>query len=271
MMWLSSLTRHLKVLHIQWTKVLEFRLRALVWFIVGGMNTTILLMYWLATLRAGDPQSSLVTLSGIISYYLLMVTVATVTNSHIEEDIAYRDIFRGDIYSYILRPYPYLLLKFQEEIVWRILGGVWALLTIGILFLIGLRLEILLQPHIWLLTFISIALGIGTSFFFKCILGLTSVWLTNIRGAMELAVIVEITLAGFVIPLHLLPGMMKTVALYSPFAVHAYYPVRILSTALSPAEVLKILGIQLFWLLFLGVAANKLYRLALTKYTGVSQ
>lgn len=108
-----TLSRHWQIFEIHVIDVVQFRLRALVWFLLGLINTGIVLLFWWATLRASGSPADAPTLPVITSYYLLMLTMASVIMCHLEEDIAYRDIQKGELYRYLLRPYPYLLKKFH--------------------------------------------------------------------------------------------------------------------------------------------------------------
>lgn len=170
-----GLRRHLRVFQIRLIEVFQFRLRSLMWLFVGGINTVILLLFWWATLSAGQPTNPALTIPAITTYYLLMTTLATTTICHIEEDIAYRDIYKGLIYGPLLRPYPYLLGKFQEEIVWRLLEGFWAIIILAFILLTGFQLQLTDSPTRWVLTIISALLSTLVSFFMKSILGLLAI------------------------------------------------------------------------------------------------
>jgi ABC-2 type transport system permease protein len=265
----ESLKRHWQVFCTYMMYVFQFRLRTLVWFLVGSVNTAIVLVYWWATvLASGNTNFSLPEITG---YYILLFTFATVLCCHVEEDIAYLDVYKGEIHGYILRPYPYLLLKFHQEIVWRLLGGVWAFVLFLLLSAGGLSLSISNDPRIWILTLISCLLGVGVSFFLQCIIGLISFWLTSIRGLLDLTDILGIVLAGFIVPLTMLPEPLKTIAYASPYASVVFTPVTILSQSPTNQEIYQLLALQVFWFIVLSLAAQKIFRAGIKHYTGVSQ
>lgn len=267
------LSRHLNIFKIRMIEVFNYRLRALVWFAVGLVNTLVLLFFWWAALSGGDSANTNTTLTipAITTYYLLMTSLATTTICHQEEDISNRDIYKGNLYGYLLQPYPYLLAKFQEEIVWRLLGGFWALLTIIIVTALGFNLTISASPFVWLLTFLSASMGIMVSYFWKSILGLLAIWLTNLQGLLDLEGIFQIILAGFILPLNLLPQPLQNIALFSPWAAPVYYPIAILAQSLPMGTIITFFAMQLFWMIVFGATSKLVFKKGLLAYTGVSQ
>ncbi len=265
------LKRHWSIFSIHVIDVFQFRLRALVWFLVGSVNTIILLLFWIATLQASQTGTETVSLPYITSYYILLLSLATVSICHIEEDIAYRDIYQGNIHGYLLRPYSYIGIKFQQEIVWRFMAGFWALLTVLILSSLGFSFSITSNPLMIVIAILSILFGTLTSFFLKVTLGLVSVWTTNIRGVMDLYTILEILLAGFIIPLSLFPESVRFLVHLTPLATFVYFPVQILTTSPDISTASGMIALQVFWLLFFFMTSRWIFSKALRQYTGVSQ
>ncbi len=266
-----SLSRHWRVFQIHIIDVLQFRLRSLVWLLIGAVNTIIILLFWWATLQAGGPDTGSIQIPEITSYYVLILLFASIGISHIEEDIAYRDIKKGDLYGYLLKPYPYILKKFQEEVVWRLLSAVWAVVVLSVLIVGGLTLSVSFHPLIWILTALSLLLGLVCSFFMKVCLGLLSIWLTNLSGVMNVYGILEIILAGFVIPLSLFPEQIKSFVLLSPFAASVYYPLQLFTTLQSPKEIAWIFLFQLAWTVVFFLLSRFIFHKGIRYYTGVSQ
>lgn len=264
----ATLVRHWRVFMVHMTEMMHFRLMAVVWFLVGAVNTVILLLYWLATLHAGNAGTGI---PAITSYYLLLLALASIGVCHHESNIATQDVLKGHLSTYLLRPYPYLLIKFHQEIVWRLVMFAWAITALGGIMLLRIPLFITSDPRRLLVALLSLMLGLGVSFFLKSIIGLTAIWLTNIRGLMELASIAEIILSGFVVPLHFLPTTWRTLALLQPYASVIYTPVHMLIHEPSWAEVGQLLLQQVCWLVVLSLGAQWLFRTGVRHYTGVSQ
>lgn len=267
----AAVGRHWSIFKIHLIAVVNFRLRALVWFLVGAMNTLIVLLFWWAALQANTPGEQVTELPALTSYYILLMALSSITICHIEDDISSLDVQKGDLYQYLLRPYSYILSKFHEEFVWRLLSGFWAVIMLIMLSVVGFNLIVTSDPRIWLLVIFSTFLGMLCSFFVKVCIGLLSIWLTNIRGFSDLYTIFEIILAGFIVPLALLPDALQKFALFSPFATYVYYPIRLLTTPLPAGEVLQILFLQLFWIAIGWKVSHWLLQKGIRHYTGVSQ
>jgi ABC-2 type transport system permease protein len=263
--------QQLRIFRINVIHVFQFRLRALMWFFVGSTNVVILLLYWWAVLRANPSGHAILTIPFITTYYIIMAVLSDFTVCHEEEDISRNDIYKGDFYRYLLRPYPYLLAKFQEEIVWRLMGGFWGVVTVVFVMVVGLQLTLDLNLVNLILVMISLFLGLMVSFFLKAILGLLSIWFTNIHGIMSIEEIISIVLAGFVLPLHLLPHPLQTIAMFSPWAAPTYYPVAILTQSPTADRLLQLFLVQIIWIIVLGVGAQYTLRRGVKAYKGVSQ
>lgn len=262
--------RHLRILMLNAINVLNFKLRALVWLLVGCTNTVIILLFWRSasegtTLAAGMPSIPVMT-----SYYILLVTLGTAIISHVEDDVAQRDIQRGGLYVYLLKPYSYLVIKFQEEIFWRVLGGFWALLLFLVLVSL-VPMNFSRDPIVLLAAVVSSLLCLFISYFFKMIVGMMAFWLTYIHGFMELVEVATITLMGGILPISLLPEPLHSLAVFSPFASMLYAPVSLFSGLASREALPRLFLLQFFWLGVMYLTAKVIYKLGSRSFAGVSQ
>ncbi len=264
-----ALRKNVAIFSVYLIDVFQYRLRSFVWLLVGSVNVVVLLLYWIASLQASG--STEFSIPGITSYYIVLLSLSTLVICHIEEDISQMDIYKGQLHSYLLRPYPYFLRKFHQEVVWRLLGGFWASLIVVAMLLFGVKFQITSQWQYVLLTILSVFLGMAVSFFMKVCLGLLAIWITQIRGLMDTMLILEIIFAGFIIPLHLFPMSIKNIALSLPFASTVYAPTALLTQTLSLGEVVQLLGFQVIWLTIFYVLAKSLFSRGVRHYTGVSQ
>ena len=111
--------RHLRIflLHLQYA--FELRSRSFVWFLISFINASIYLLFWQGALRTGNVIVEGLSLSGITSYYLLLIIAGAFLTVHIDEDIALGDIKQGYLVKYLTRPFSYFWIKFIEEIPYR--------------------------------------------------------------------------------------------------------------------------------------------------------
>ncbi|MEP7166778.1 MAG: ABC-2 family transporter protein [Candidatus Woesebacteria bacterium] len=262
--------KHYRIFLLHTQYILQYRLRSFVWMLVGFLSVSTLLIFWNANL-ASNPTAYTVSFDEILSYFLLMLVFGNVLISHSEGDIAQIDIYKGELSKYLLKPIPYIVLKFYGEIVWRLMEGFWSILIIAGLFLFGVRLHISTSPQILFLTFVSSVIGLALSYIGTVILGLSAIWLTSTKGLFELYEMSLLLFAGYLMPLSQFSPNFRLIAEYLPFASMVYIPVTIVSGKLSVGESVQWMGIQAIWLLIFYLLYRMLWKRGVKVFTGAGQ
>jgi ABC-2 type transport system permease protein len=100
-------------------------------------------------------------------------------------------------------------------------------------------------------------------------LGLMCFWTTRVGAAFSLSIMLELLLSGRLVPMTLMPDWVQTLAWFLPFQWTFYFPIETLVGDLSNAELLRGLGMQVFWIL-VGIGIFSLvWRRAVRHYTAV--
>jgi ABC-2 type transport system permease protein len=100
-------------------------------------------------------------------------------------------------------------------------------------------------------------------------LGLLCFWTTRVGAAFSLYIMLELLLSGRLVPMTLMPDWVQTLADFLPFQWTFYFPIETLVGDLSNAELLRGLGMQVFWIL-VGIGIFSLvWRRAVRHYTAV--
>jgi ABC-2 type transport system permease protein len=100
-------------------------------------------------------------------------------------------------------------------------------------------------------------------------LGLLCFWTTRVGAAFSLYIMLELLLSGRLVPMTLMPDWVQTLADFLPFQWTFYFPIETLVGDLSNAELLRGLGMQVFWIL-VGIGVFSLvWRRAVRHYTAV--
>jgi ABC-2 type transport system permease protein len=101
-------------------------------------------------------------------------------------------------------------------------------------------------------------------------LGLVCFWTTRVSALFSLYIMVELLLSGRLVPMTLMPDWVQTLAWFLPFQWTFFFPIETLVGNYSNAELLRGLGMQLFWILA-GIAIFSLvWRRAVRHYTAVN-
>jgi ABC-2 type transport system permease protein len=155
---------------------------------------------------------------------------------------------------------------------YRVAEGVYAVIAFIILipfFSTSLQftngfVEILLATVIAILAFLL-------SFTFKMIVGLISFWTTDIGGLYQVTDIVIITLAGYIMPIMLMPDWIQNIALTLPFSYMIYFPIAAFSSQLTALQELRVIVIQLCWIIGLSFIYKQMWKAGVKNFTAVGQ
>jgi ABC-2 type transport system permease protein len=205
------------------------------------------------------------------TYYFLLVIAGSTLISHIEEDVAEKDIKEGKLVSYLLKPYSYFWHKFFLEIPYRLLQGFFGVIIFIITSMIGTSFIFSSDTIVILLSLIVIILALFVGFTYKMIIGLWAFWFLDIWGVYQVTEVCMLIFAGFVLPLDLYPDWLKTVSLLTPFPYMIYFPIMSIQGKFVIYELLNIIGRQLLWLGILKFLYSLFWNKGLKKFTGVGQ
>lgn len=261
--------RYIHVLRFFISDVAAYRAEAFVWFLLSLLNTISVLIVWMSGIRFGVVVGEGISIPWIQQYYLGVLVVFALLVSHISREISEQDIKQGGITMYLLRPCSYYLLKAMHELSWRLAEGGMALLTVTVLFVVVGDVGAFDPVRVGL-TLVLCVLGYLISFTLKMTMGLLAFWFTETWGLYELVHALELLFGGVIMPLSFFPQSLQVIQVVLPFAATIYFPVQALLGRVSAEEMIYLIGIQVMWLVILGVCYHILWTRGLKAYAGVS-
>jgi len=101
-------------------------------------------------------------------------------------------------------------------------------------------------------------------------IGLITFWTTRVGPVFELYITVELLLSGRLVPMSLMPDWVQRLADVLPFQWTFGFPIEALIGDLSTEELLRGLGMQLFWIAVGAVLVRVVWRFAIRRYSAVS-
>ncbi len=114
-------------------------------------------------------------------------------------------------------------------------------------------------PHTalpYLLGALALLLGVVVSFLCRWLVNIAAFWLVELRGLMTLYVVSVGAFSGVLIPVHWFPSWLASVAAASPFPSMVQTPVDLLMGRVEGAPALRLLAVQVLWVLMIGVAGR---------------
>jgi ABC-2 type transport system permease protein len=212
------------------------------------------------------------SLSEITSYYLLLSVGGSFLLAHIDESVAIEDIYEGGLVKYLIRPFSYFWDLYFGELSWRIFqGSIGIMIFILISILFHFPANLVSSPLLIILTIISIIFAYTLSFLFKMILGFSAFWLTEFHGIQSTIEIILLIFAGFIVPLQLLPSMLRQISFALPFAYMVYYPILAIQGKLDAMQIINVLSMQIIWIAFLVFVYGLVWNRGVKLFTGVGQ
>ncbi len=264
--------RYVRIYFLHLQDVIQNRGRTFIYFLMTLLNPLLLLLFWSGTISEQNANGSYWNLGEMTSYYLFFTIAMSFLVVHIEEDVAFHDIKEGILAKYLLRPFSYLVLKFIEELPWRITQGFFGLLVFVIFLLLwNVSFPIVSSPIEILLIPIMILLALGISYIYKMILGLLALWTTDFWGILSIEEVIFLVFGGVVMPLTFYPAILERISYVLPIAYIVYFPIIAIQGKLPLLEMSKVIIVQAVWLSLLYGAYRVLWIKGVKKFTAVGQ
>lgn len=250
----------------------EYRSLSVVWFLSALITPLLMLVFWLGATKSQGGSVYGWNYADFVTYYLFVALANSLFVAHIEDSIAREDIKQGELVRYILKPFPYFSFNLLGESPWRIIQGIFAVVSIIAISILAHRIvQITSSPLLLFLAILTAFFAFLMSFAFKMCLGLLAFWFTEISGIIQFNEIVFSIFAGVVIPLVFLPNYLKILLDILPFPYMVYYPILAFLGKLTPSQEVQIILAQLVWMSIFILLYKILWSAGRKKFTTVGQ
>ena len=249
-------------------EALQYRAESVIWFLFDVLPPIMMVFLWL-TAYEGQASVAGYSLQAMLQYTVGVMVLRNVVTAHVEWDVSYQ-IRQGTLSMHLVRPMNTWALWFMTGLAAR---------TVRALML----LPVLLACLVWLGSYLetpewgtgigalaaSLVLAYMISFFTKLGIGFLAFWLTDITGTLTLVEVVAWVFGGMLLPLELLPDVLRPIAALLPFQYIYHVPMSLLLGRLDPAEVQTTLGVQAAWAGGLVLLAGAIWQRGLRRYEAV--
>jgi len=206
-----------------------------------------------------------------LTYFVVILVLQFFISAMNEDYEVSEEIRNGLINQFLLKPINYYLYRFSLFLSARFVSGMLALVPV-VLILPFLADKLVLPPFGWnyLLAIPALLMSALIQFTIAYCFGLLTFWFLEIQSFIILSLAVETVLGGHVFPLDLLPRWLYDFSTYLPYYYQMYFPAALLTGRITDqAAALRGLGIQLFWVGALLLAAQALWNRGLRRHTAV--
>jgi ABC-2 type transport system permease protein len=268
----NRMKKYWHVLNVGLQSNLTYRFNFLARTVFGLIPLIAIILLW-KSIFSGKGESGQVgtyTLAEMISYYLLTTVVDALTAVNEDDWQIAADIKDGNISQFLLKPIDYLTYRF-----FLFISGRLTYLTVAVapltIFILCLHRYFVLPPS-WLafgLFLVSVTFTALLQFFMSYAMAMLAFWVLEVSTFIFILFAFEYIASGHLFPLDILPKALEQGLYLTPFPYQLYFPVSIYLGKPSPAELVRGLLVQSFWVVATYGLARFAWRRGIKKYSAV--
>lgn len=178
------------------------------------------------------------------------------------------EISTGKISSYLIRPLSYQGYALSLDLAQKTVHVAASVFEVGLLVLLvrgGLFLP--RDPATWLLFTVAVVLSSLLFFFLEFMVSSLAFWTSESGGPLFCFELFLQFAAGAFFPLDVLPAGLRGALELTPFPYMVYFPVRVFLEKVSPAEAVRLIGMEALWLAAVYAAATAVFARGVRSYS----
>jgi ABC-2 type transport system permease protein len=225
---------------------------------------------WRTVFRGTNGDISGYSLAGMISYYLLVTIVDTLTAVTEDDWQIATDIKDGAISQFLLKPIDYMVYRMCLFFSGKLIFTAISLVPVGI-FIFCMRQYFVAPPDLatFGLFILSVALTAILQFCMSYTMALLAFWVLEVSTFIFIVFAFEYIAGGHLFPLNILPPTIAAVLNYTPFPYLLFFPVSVYLGSVKGAALWHGLLIQAGWVLVFYVLARFTWNRGIRKYSAV--
>jgi ABC-2 type transport system permease protein len=210
------------------------------------------------------------SLPAMISYYLIVTIVDTLTAVTDDDWQIAADIKDGNISQFLLKPINYTIYRMSLFFSGKLIFAAMSLVPIGLFIFCERRYLVPPAGGAALAGFaVSLVLTAFLQFFMSYTMALLAFWVLEVSTIIFMLFAFEYIAGGHLFPLNILPPALAHVLNFTPFPYLLYFPVSVyLGTIKGPALALGV-ATQFAWLVFFWLLSQFVWRRGIRKYSAV--
>lgn len=266
---IALMAKYWAVFKVNWQKSFEYRADFLGHLGMGIITFVVMYFVWSAVFKGREFFGGY-TFSTMMTYVLMTKFLHFTQRHNIGRQMAY-EIKEGRMSLYLLKPASYLRWWLSIFLADRSFEFIIRLGVIIVFFL--------LLPKVLIFSSLErLVLFLGFLFFSLVINFLTNVftasfafWLTDVRLFRTAMFMIFDFFAGGLIPLDVMPPLLKSIGLVLPFQYTTYFPIKLYQGSIKGWLAIKGFGVVTLWIIFLSVLMRAIWKKGLKRYEAVGQ
>jgi len=225
---------------------------------------------WRAIYSGREETIAGYTLAQMISYYLVVTIVDSLTAVTEDDWQIAADIKDGNISQFLLKPIDYLAYRLCLYGAGRLIFTVCAFVPVT-LFILSMRQYFILPIDWGTLGWFAVSLVLTglLQFLISYTMALLAFWVLEVSTFIFILFAFEYIAGGHLFPLDILPPALSKVLHFTPFPYQLFFPVNIYLGRVTDAELYRGLFIQAAWVAAMYVVARVVWSRGIRKYSAV--
>lgn len=246
---------------------LQYRAVLVIWMLDLVLQPVIALGVWSAVARSRGEAVGGFGPAEFAAYFLAVMIVDHLTFTWIMWEYDYR-IRQGNFSAMLLRPIHPVVSDLADNVGYKLLTLI-VLSPVVALLVFVFRPSFVFVPWAVAAFVPALALAVVLRFVLEWVLAMAAFWTTRIAAINNMYWFVYALLAGFFVPLSLLPDPLRVIAEWLPFRWTMAFPVELLLGRLRPDEVAAGIAMQLAWIVGGVVLLRVVYGAGVRRYEAV--
>jgi ABC-2 type transport system permease protein len=262
--------KYLHVLNIGIQNTLVYRVNFLFRSVFGLIPLMATISLWRAIYSDKQTGVAGYSLAQMISYYLIVTIVDSLTAVNEDDWQIATDIKDGNISQFLLKPIDYLSYRLCLFGAGRLIYTAVAFLPVT-LFILYQRNFFVLPEH-WSTVgwfFLSMAMTGLLQFFSSYAMALLAFWVLEVSTFIFILFAFEYIAGGHLFPLDILPPTIERVLHFTPFPYQLFFPVSIYVGKTTGSDLYRGLLIQFGWVVASYFIARWVWKRGIRKYSAV--
>ena len=225
---------------------------------------------WRAVYGGKMDQLAGYTLAEMISYYLVLTIVDSLTAVTEDDWQIAADIKDGNISQFLLKPIDYLTYRLCLYGAGRLVFTACAFVPVT-LFIICQReyFRVPTDVSTWLWFGVSLVLTALLQFFISYTMALLAFWVLEVSTFIFILFAFEYIAGGHLFPIDILPPVVQKILLFTPFPYQLFFPVNIYLGRITGEVLYYGLAVQLGWVIAAYALARLVWSRGIRKYSAV--
>lgn len=258
--------KYLEVFKVTWEEYMIYRLNFTMWRIRTILRLMIVFFLWSA-IFVGRTKIFGYNEAQMMTYILGTSIVSSFVLSSRTVDVG-GEINEGKLTNYLLKPLSYFRFWFTKDIADKLFNLIFSIIELTILITI-FKPPLYFQQNTFflLLTIIAVGFSILMYFFINILLGFIAFWSPDIWPPRFIFFVITDFLAGALFPLDILPKSIYTILSFTPFPYLLFFPLKIYTGGLLPADIFKGFIVLIIWTVILAKCVDSVWHRGLRVYS----